>query len=142
MAVPDSNTSTKKKRELFDAKEYTKKLDEMIVKLRATTPGELTGAVGKNEILEARREALQSLVNDGYTIQQIAEAMKNDVFGILPKTITEIVNNKPKKERSAKVTKSPKAPKESAKKPVDVVKNNQQTKQPPPVAGAPVRVSI
>ena len=30
-------------------------------------------------------------MNDGYTAQQIAEALRNDVFGILPKTITTIV---------------------------------------------------
>lgn len=83
-----------KKRELFDAAEYVKRMDLMIAKLRTKTPGEAVGKVGKNEILTMRREALQQLVKDGYTVNQIAEAMKDDVFSILPKTITEMVKPK------------------------------------------------
>ncbi len=89
--------ATQKKRELFDAAEYAQKMDAMIANLRTRTPGEPVGKVGKNDILAMRREALQKLLADGYTVNQIAEAMKDDVFSILPKTITEIVNsNKPK----------------------------------------------
>ena len=90
------------KRELFEAEEYVKKMDLMIAKLRTKKPGELAGKVGKNEILTMRREALQQLLKDGYTINQIAEAIKDDVFSILPKTITEIVSNKNKKPRASK----------------------------------------
>lgn len=94
--------TTQTKRELFEASEYIEKMDLMIAKLRTKKPGELAGKVGKNEILTMRREALQQLLKDGYTINQIAEAMKDDVFSILPKTITEIVSNKHKKPRTAK----------------------------------------
>lgn len=94
--------TTQKKRELFDASEYIEKMDLMIEKLRTKKPGELAGKVGKNEILTMRREALQQLLKDGYTINQISEAMKDDVFSILPKTITEIVNDKNKNKRTAK----------------------------------------
>ena len=83
-----------KKRQLFDAAEYVKRMDLMITNLRTKTPGEAVGNVGKNEILKMRREALQQLVKDGYTVNQIAEAMKDDVFSILPKTITEIIKPK------------------------------------------------
>lgn len=93
---------TPTKRELFEASEYIEKMDLMIEKLRTKKPGELAGKVGKNEILTMRREALQQLVKDGYTINQIAEAMKDDVFSILPKTITEIVKNKHRKPRVTK----------------------------------------
>ena len=99
--------ATTPKRELYDAAEYVGKVDLMIAKLRTTKPGEVVGKVGKNEILSMRRDALQELVKDGYTVSQIAEAMKNDVFGILPKTITEIVGNKKKK---VKVTVSKQLP--------------------------------
>ena len=89
--------ATQKKRELFDAEEYAQKMDEMIANLRKRTPGEPVGKVGKNDILAMRREALQKLIEDGYTVNQIAAAIQDDVFKILPKTITEIVNsNKPK----------------------------------------------
>ena len=94
--------TTQTKRELFEASEYIEKMDLMITKLRTKKPGELAGKVGKNEILTMRREALQQLLKDGYTINQIAEAMKDDVFSILPKTITEIVSNKNKKQRISK----------------------------------------
>ena len=88
---------TQKKREMFDAEEYAQKMDEMIANLRKRTPGEPVGKVGKNDILAMRREALQKLIEDGYTVNQIAAAIQDDVFKILPKTITEIVNsNKPK----------------------------------------------
>ena len=94
--------TTQTKRELFEASEYIEKMDLMIAKLRTKTPGELAGKVGKNDILLMRREALQQLLKDGYTINQIAEAIKDDVFSILPKTITEIVSNKQKKPRAQK----------------------------------------
>ncbi len=96
-----------KKRQLFDAAEYVKRMDLMITNLRKKTPGEAAGEVGKNEILRMRREELQQLVSDGYTVNQIAEAMKDDVFSILPKTITEIV--KPKVMETETVTTTGKA---------------------------------
>ena len=101
-----------KKRELFDATEYTQKMDLMIEKLRTRPPGEAVGQVGKNDILAMRREALQQLIKDGYTIQQIAEAIKEDIFSILPKTITEIVT--PKKSSTAATTKTVKAARKTA----------------------------
>ena len=94
--------TTQGKRELFEASEYIEKMDFMIAKLRTKKPGELSGKVGKNEIINMRRKALQELIKDGYTVNQIAEAMKDDVFGILPKTITEIISNKTKKPRVTK----------------------------------------
>ena len=107
--------TTQPKRELFEASEYIEKMDLMIAKLRTKKPGELAGKVGKNEILTMRREALQQLLKDGYTINQIAEAMKEDVFSILPKTITEIASNKQKKPRaSKKVVDAVQKPKEVA----------------------------
>ena len=122
-----------KKRELFDAAEYVKRMDLMIAKLRTKTPGEAVGKVGKNEILTMRREALQQLVKDGYSVNQIAEAMKEDVFSILPKTITEMVKPKltatdtttRKTTRKAKVTATVGAT------------NTEQNKKPAAVAGAP-----
>lgn len=108
------------KRELYEASEYIEKMDLMIAKLRTKKPGELAGKVGKNEILNMRREALQKLIKDGYTVSQIAETMKDDVFSILPKTITEIVGNKTKKPRITKksddtIKTTPAAPKAATK---------------------------
>ena len=94
--------TTQTKRELFEASEYLEKMDLMIANLRTKKPGELAGKVGKNEILTMRREALQQLVKDGYTINQIADAIKGHVFGILPKSVTQVINNKKKRARATK----------------------------------------
>lgn len=116
------------KRELYEATEYIEKMDLMIAKLRTTKPGELAGKVGKKEILMMRRDSLQQLINDGYTAAQIAEAMKNDVFGILPKTITELTSSKAtKKKTTRKVTSAL----------TNTEQNKKLTDKLTPVAGAP-----
>ena len=118
-----------RKREMFDAAEYVKRMDLMIEKLRTKTPGEAVGNVGKNEILTMRREALKKLLDDGYTVNQIAEAMREDVFSILPKTITEIL--KPKVAETVKAT-----GKRTSKEKVKAT-GTEQNNQPAAVAGAP-----
>ena len=122
-----------KKRELFDAAEYVKRMDLMIAKLRTKTPGEAVGKVGKNEILTMRREALQQLVKDGYSVNQIAEAMKEDVFSILPKTITDMV--KPK--LTATDTTTRKTTRKAMVTATVGATNTEQNKKPAAVAGAP-----
>ena len=122
-----------KKRELFDAAEYVKRMDLMIAKLRTKTPGEAVGKVGKNEILTMRREALQQLVKDGYSVNQLAEAMKEDVFSILPKTITEMV--KPK--LTATDTTTRKTTRKAMVTATVGATNTEQNKKPAAVAGAP-----
>ena len=122
-----------KKRQLFDAAEYVKRMDLMIAKLRTKTPGEAVGKVGKNEILTMRREALQQLVKDGYSVNQIAEAMKEDVFSILPKTITEMV--KPK--LTATDTTTRKTTRKAMVTATVGATNTEQNKKPAAVAGAP-----
>ena len=122
-----------KKREMFDAAEYVKRMDLMIAKLRTKTPGEAVGKVGKNEILTMRREALQQLVKDGYSVNQIAEAMKEDVFSILPKTITEMV--KPK--LTATDTTTRKTTRKAMVTATVGATNTEQNKKPAAVAGAP-----
>lgn len=92
-------------RQLFDAAEYDSKMIAMIQKLRTQKPGTLVGMVGKKEILEPHREELRKLLDEGYTLLQIAELMKSDVFQVLPKTLTEIIQNKVKKARVPKKTK-------------------------------------
>ena len=124
-----------KKRELFDAAEYVKRMDLMIAKLRTKTPGEAVGNVGKHEILTMRREALQQLLKDGYSVNQMAEAMKEDVFSILPKTITEMV--KPKVMETETVTTTGKTTGKAAGAATGKTTNTQQNNQPAAVAGAP-----
>lgn len=126
-----------KKRELFDAAEYVKRMDLMIAKLRTKKPGEAVGKVGKNEILTMRREALQQLVKDGYSVNQIAEAMKEDVFSILPKTITEMVKPKVTATDTTIRKTTRKATGKSTVGTTVVETNMEQNKKPAAVAGAP-----
>lgn len=76
----------------FDIAEYSQKGIDAISKLMATKqPGHKT--VGsKHDVVMAIREKIKAAHDAGYTVQQIAEAFKDgDVFGILPKTITEVL---------------------------------------------------
>ena len=91
------------KRELYDAEEYKNKMQTMIEKLRSKRPGSVSGMVGKNEVLTMYKKEIQNLVDDGYTIRQITEAMKADVFGILPKSITQVLTAKAKKKTAKAV---------------------------------------
>jgi hypothetical protein len=76
----------------YEMTEYVMKAHAALKRLReAKRPGEQGGAGTKTDVLRAVREELSGLLNEGYTAQQIAEALRNDVFGILPKTVTLIV---------------------------------------------------
>ena len=76
----------------YEMAEYVMKTRAALKRLREMQqPGEQGGAGTKTDVLRAVREELSELLNEGYTVQQIAEALRNDVFGILPKTITLIV---------------------------------------------------
>lgn len=85
-------------RELYDVEEYKVKMNAMISNLRTKKPGIAAGMVGKNEMLAMYKKEIQKLVDDGYTVKQIAEAMKTDVFSILPKSITQILAAKAAKK--------------------------------------------
>lgn len=60
-------------------------------------PGERTGKGSKTDVIRILKKEIQTLLREGYTGQQIADALRNDVFSILPKTITEIVGPLPRK---------------------------------------------
>jgi len=113
------------KRELYDFKEYSAKMQSMISSLRSQEPGEVSGLVGKNEILETYKTEIQELVNDGYTIRQIALAMKNDVFSILPKSITQMLRQH-KTQKTATTSRARKA----VTKKITIIEEKQTPKQP------------
>ena len=85
--------------------EYVMKTRASLVRLReAQRPGEQSGAGTKTDVLRVVREELSGLLNEGYTVQQIAEALRLDVFGILPKTITLIVRESGKASTRTRTT--------------------------------------
>lgn len=83
------------KQRLFEISEYSEKIRESLKKLEASQqPGEQSGKGNKTVVLETTRVEIQELVKKGYTTKQIADALSNDVFGILPKTITQLIGAK------------------------------------------------
>jgi hypothetical protein len=86
----------------YDIKEYSDKVKAALLKLEQTQkPGEQEGKGGKSEVILAAKDEVNKLLEKGYTAKQIADALRGDVFGILPKTITELfhLSNKPKVPR-------------------------------------------
>ena len=80
---------------LFDIAEYADKAKAALSRLEKTQqPGEVAGKGGKSDVLLAVKDEIKRLLEKGYTSKQIALAFKDDVFGILPKTITEIAIGK------------------------------------------------
>lgn len=62
-------------------------------------PGERAGKGSKTDVIRTIKSEIQTLLREGYTAQQIAEAFREDVFSILPKTITQVVGPIPKKSK-------------------------------------------
>lgn len=84
----------------FDIDEYVKKAKAALSKLeQSQQPGQQTGKGGKTEIVKAVGSEIKALIEKGYTTKQIAEAFKQDVFGILPKTITELIGSVSKQRK-------------------------------------------
>lgn len=85
-------------RELYDLDTYKSKALEAIAKLKSQPVQKKKGPVGKVEVLNEVKAEILELVDAGYSIKSICDAFANDVFKILPKTITQII----KDERKAK----------------------------------------
>ena len=93
-------SDAKSKPRIFDIKEYSEKVKATLSNLEKTQqPGQQSGKGGKTDVLNAAKKEIQELLKKGYTAKQIADALSNDIFGILPKTITQLVGTK-----QAKVT--------------------------------------
>ncbi|ABM40232.1 hypothetical protein [Polaromonas naphthalenivorans] len=91
----------------YDIAEYAAKGGDAIDRMMATQQAGKLVKGSKHDVCVAMREKLKVALEAGFTVQQIAEALKDgDVFGILPKTILEIVkgDKKPVVRRKAKGT--------------------------------------
>lgn len=88
-------TDSKTKPRIFDIKEYSEKVKAALAKLESTQqPGQQSGKGNKTDVLQASKKEITDLVKKGYTAKQIADALSNDIFGILPKTITQMISGK------------------------------------------------
>ncbi len=89
----------------YNVQEYAEKVRAALDRLEKTQkPGQHTGMGSKAEVLQTTKAEILALLDKGYTTRQIAEAFKEDVFSILPKTITELatVRRKTKPTKPAK----------------------------------------
>lgn len=95
-------------------------------------PGENSGRAKKTDVLNVLRPEVHALMAEGYTARQIADALKNDVFNILPKTITQMFGKKAASKKKPAV-KLPAAEKPTQRQTAAVVTKQarpQQKEQP------------
>lgn len=93
MATRQAKTGNAKQTRLFDIQTESERIAKALADLKANEkPGEASGMGTKTVILMQQEAAIKELHEAGYTVQQIAKAMSNDVFGILPKSITQLLN--------------------------------------------------
>lgn len=100
-------TDTKQKQQrTFDIATYSDKVKAALAKMEATQqPGERNGLGSKSEVLNAAKTEIKAMLAKGYTAKQISDALKDDVFAVLPKTITELMDTKKAtKPRTSKAT--------------------------------------
>lgn len=83
-----------KEQRTFDITEYATKARAALNRLEQTQqPGQLVSG-SKTDVVQFIKADIKALMDKGYTAQQVADALKLDVFNILPKSITEIVKGK------------------------------------------------
>lgn len=88
----------------FDITEYATKARAALSHLEKTQqPGQLVSG-SKTDVVRCIKADIKALMDKGYTAQQVSDALKLDVFSILPKSITEIV--KGKKQAAVKKTRA------------------------------------
>ncbi len=89
-----------KKMRFFDIKMESERIAIALKNLKETQkPGEASGLGTKTTILMQQQAEIRALHDAGYTVQQIAKAMSNGAFGILPKSVTQLLNKHTKNRR-------------------------------------------
>lgn len=89
----------------FDVQEYGEKLKKTLEKLKQEqTPGQVVGKGNKIDVLKTAEADIIALFTEGFSAKQISDAISKDVFGILPKTITQIVRQQPAVKKAKKQT--------------------------------------
>lgn len=98
------NESAKVQR-VFNVAEYAEKARKALKRLKSEQKAGQVITGGKTDVLAAIKDELKDLADSGYTVQQIADALKDDVFSILPKSITTAIHGKKKQvKRTTKNT--------------------------------------
>lgn len=94
---------------VFDKNGSKERIKEALEKLQRESEPEAVELANRTDIIrdEEVKQDILKLVDAGYTPVQIAKAISNDVFQILPRSITSLINaekDKKKKKRTAKKT--------------------------------------
>lgn len=119
MATKKEQTVNAKQTRLFDIQKESERIARALVNLKATEkPGEASGMGTKTVILMQQEAAIKELHEAGYTVQQIAKAMSNDVFGILPKSVTQLLNKHATSRKKQPKRVAPTAANKAAETPV------------------------
>jgi len=93
MVTKQTKSNNVKQTRLFDIQTESARIAQALQDLKVKEkPGEASGMGTKTVILMQQEAAIKELHEAGYTVNQIAKAMSNDVFGILPKSITQLLN--------------------------------------------------
>lgn len=124
MATKKEQTVNAKQTRLFDIQKESERIARALVNLKATEkPGEASGMGTKTVILMQQEAAIKELHEAGYTVQQIAKAMSNDVFGILPKSVTQLLNKHTTSRKKQPKRVAPTAANKAAETPVVAAAN-------------------
>jgi transposase len=95
----------------YDVEKKQKELKALLQELKQQEPGKMQSGT-KLDVLRSMIDDLKVLVEQGYTPAQIAAAIsKSDDFKILPKSVTQVLEEakgKPRKPRSKKLKEKPK----------------------------------
>lgn len=85
-----------KRQRLYDVKECREKIVAALENLKNTEqPGEVSGKATKTEVLRSAKSEIEALLKEGYTLKQIANAIsRKDIFGIMPKTLSQLFPEK------------------------------------------------
>lgn len=81
---------------IFDIKIEGERIRAALTNIKDTQqPGQAGNKGTKTEVLSSVKDDILKIVAEGYTVRQIADAISKDVFGILPKTITQLIKKQP-----------------------------------------------
>ena len=85
-----------KRQRLYDVKECKEKIVAALEDLKNTEqPGEISGKATKSDVVKSAKSEIEALIKEGYTPKQIANAIsRKDIFGIMPKTISQLFAEK------------------------------------------------
>lgn len=92
---------------VFDKKESKERIKEALEKLQKESEPAAVELANRTDIIrdEEVKQDILKLVEAGYTPVQIAKAISNDVFQILPRSITSVINAEKDKKKKKKVAK-------------------------------------